>query len=274
MTYNVTVKRKERKRQFKVEGVPPEEMWFSKDSRYVDGLRCIGHDVRRTISDLLSLGYDAEQVYKLPKGTLGDTYGEKYERERYDGSWSIDEDDSLDISQRIVMLNECYIRVDFDGDGISEYRRVVKCGTVVFENDVVEDHPFAIFSPVLMPYKLIGLSMWDLVEDLQRIKTAITRQYLDNLYLANTPRTTVVEGQVNLDDLLNPRPGGLVRTKSLDAMSVIQTPDIGAQALGGIQFFDGVRDARTGIKEFSQGLVGNELSKSKIGSEGLQQLMD
>jgi hypothetical protein len=70
--------------------------------------------------------------------------------------------------------------------------------------------------------------MWDLVEDLQRIKTAITRQYLDNLYLANTPRTAVVEGQVNLDDLLNPRPGGLVRTKALDAMQTIQTPDIGA----------------------------------------------
>jgi hypothetical protein len=125
-----------------------------------------------------------------------------------------------------------------------------------------------------MPYKLVGMSFYDLVEDLQRIMTAINRQMLDNFYLSNTPRTEIVEGQVNLDDFLNPVPGGAVRVKAPNMMREIQVPSIAAQAMQGIEYFKNVRDGRTGVKEFSQGLVGNELSKSQIGSEGVSQLMD
>lgn len=271
--FNVTAKRKETRHEICVEGVPPEEIWFSKDNRNVEKLRSIGHDVPRTISDLLSMGYPSDQVLSLPTYVSDDTYGEKLERESYDSSFT-DDEDSADPSQRVVTLTDCYMRVDYDGDGIAEYRHIVKCGTVVFENEVVDDHPFALFTPILMPYKLIGLSMYDMVEDLMRIKTAITRQYLDNVYLANTPRTGVVEGMVNLDDLLNPRPGGIVRMKDPNGLVPIQTQDIGPSALAGIAHFNDVRDARTGIKEFSQGLVGEEISKSQIGSQGVAQLAD
>lgn len=151
---------------------------------------------------------------------------------------------------------------------------MVKSGPIVFENEVVDDHPFAFFTPFLMPYKLTGISLYDLVEDLQRIQTAINRQYLDNLYLANTPMRGVLEGAVSLDDLLNPRPGGVVRMKSMDAIKDLIVPDIGGSAMAGIQYFQSVRDSRTGIKEFSQGLVGDELSKSNIGSQGVALLHD
>jgi len=164
--------------------------------------------------------------------------------------------------------------VDYDGDGVAEYRRIVKAGTVVFENEIVDDHEFALCCPNLMPYKLIGLGMWDLTEDIQRIKTAVTRQYLDNMYLANNPQKVVVAGQVNLDDLLNPRPGGIIRAENPDAVRELITTDIGPNAQAGISYFDTVRDNRTGIKQFSQGLVGEELSKSQIGSEGVAMLTD
>lgn len=91
----------------------------------------------------------------------------------------------------MVCVSESYVKVDFDDDGVAEYRRVLKAGTYVHENEVTDDHPFALFTPILMPYKVIGLSFYDLVEDLQRIKTALTRQILDNVYLSNTPRTVV-----------------------------------------------------------------------------------
>lgn len=255
-------------------GVPPEEMWASKDSRNVGELRCIGQDTPRTVSELLSLGYDPDLVAEIPTGTENDTYGERYEREKYDNSWTTNNYDTQDPSQRMVTLQECYIRCDFDGDGVAEYRRVVKAGTIVFENDVVDDHPFAYFTPFLMPYKLTGISLYDLVEDLQRIQTAINRQYLDNLYLSNTPMRGVLEGQVTMDDLLNPRPGGIVRMKAANAIQDLSVPDIGPSALSGIQYFQSVRDSRTGIKEFSQGLVGDELSKSNIGSQGVALLHD
>jgi len=275
-TYNVMAKIKTKKHNIVVEGVPPEEIWFSKDSREIDKLRCIGQNTPRTVSDLISLGYDPDKVAEIPTGDdEGDTYGERLERESYDGSYTYDDDaDTADPSQRVVILQLVYIKVDYDGDGISEYRRIVKAGNVVFENEIVQDHEFALACPNLMPYKLIGLSLWDQVEDLQRINTAITRQYLDNLYLANNPQKVVVAGEVNLDDLLNPRPGGLIRANSPDAIRELTTTDIGPQAQAAIQYFTGVRDNRTGIRQFSQGLVGEELSKSQVGSEGVAMLQD
>lgn len=273
VTYDVTVRVKERKDKFVVCGVPPEEITVSKDSRDIEKVRYIGHDVERTKSDLLSLGYPKDKVAALYDDKRANASSEASVRGDYDGVNSYD-DDPADKSQKKVTLTEAYLLVDFDKDGIAEYRRIVKAGMVVFENEIVEDHPFALFTPILMPYKLVGMSFYDLVEDLQRIMTAINRQMLDNFYLSNTPRTEIVEGQVNLDDFLNPVPGGAVRVKQAGMMREIQVPSIAAQAMQGIEYFKNVRDGRTGVKEFSQGLVGDELSKSNIGSQGVSQLMD
>lgn len=273
MTYDVTVSRKQRKDQFVVEGVPPEEITISKDSRDIGKVRYIGHDVERTLSDLRSLGYPRDKVDALPNDKQANLSAEAQTRGELDGV-NTDDDDPADKSQRKVTMTEAYLRVDFDGDGIAEYRRVVKAGSTVFENDVVAEHPFVLLTPVLMPYKLVGMSLYDLVEDLQRIKTALMRQMLDNFYLANTPRTEIVEGQVNLDDFLNPVPGGVVRVKQAGMMREIVPPNITAQAQAGLEYINKIRDGRTGVKEFSQGLVGEELSQSQIGSQGVAQLAD
>lgn len=271
--FDVKVSRKARKDEFVVEGVPPEEITMSKDNRDVGKLRYIGHDVERTMSDLRSLGYPDDKIDALPDDKQANMSSEASSRGDLDGVNDYD-DDPADESQRKVTVTEAYLLVDYDKDGIAEYRRVVKAGSTVFENEVVAEHPFALFTPVLMPYKLIGMSFHDLVEDIQRIKTAITRQLLDNMYLSNTPRTEVVEGQVNLDDFLSPTPGGVVRVRAPNMMREIVPVNIGAQAQAGLEYFNQVRDGRTGVKEFSQGLVGNELSQSQIGSQGVAQLAD
>ena len=85
-------------------GVPPEQMWASKDSRNLDELRCIGQDTPRTVSELKSLGYDPELVDQIPTGTENDTYGERYEREKYDNSWTTNNYETQDASQRMVVL--------------------------------------------------------------------------------------------------------------------------------------------------------------------------
>jgi hypothetical protein len=207
----------------------------------------------------------------LPSNSTAEGEAEKDGRHDYDGSW--DSEDEGDKSQKKITVTEAYIRVDYNGDGVAEYRRVVKAGTYVHENEVTDDHPFALFTPILMPYKVIGLSFYDLVEDLQRINTALTRQMLDNAYLANNPQKTVVEGQVNLDDLLNPRVGGLVRVKTLDAMRVEVTPFIGPQAMMLLDHFGQTRNTRTGVTETNSALNAESLSKGQMGSEGVQSLM-
>lgn len=269
--YDVTFKIREQKNRIRVEGVPPEEIRIARDTRTLGNVRYIAHVVERTRSDLLSEGWPEDEV---------DTYcgdreagqWEKDDRHEYDGSEDYDENEG-DESQRKITVTEAYIKVDFDGDGIAEYRRVVKAGRYIHSNEVTDDHPFSVFTPILMPYKLIGLSFYDLVEDLQRIHTVLTRQMLDNAYLVNAPQTTVVNGQVNLDDLLNPRPGGYRRVDSLDALRVDVTPFIGPQVLTLLDHFGQVRDTRTGVTEMNSALNADSLAKGNIGSEGISELI-
>lgn len=269
-SFTVTAKRSEESKRFVIVGVPPEEFRISKDARSITEARFVAHEVERTASDLISEGWPKAEVDKLPRGRDTED-GDKQARHDYDGSW--DTDEVTEPSQQRVTVTEAYIRVDKDGDGVAELRRVVKAGTYIHEDEVVEDHPFALFSPILMPYKLIGLSFYDLVEDLQRIKTALTRQVLDNVYLSNNPRTEVVDGQVNLDDFLNPKPGGLVRVKQIGMTREIATPFVAGAGLQLIEFVDQTRDTRTGVTETNSALNAESLSKGSVGSEGVQSLM-
>jgi hypothetical protein len=271
-TFDVLCKQREQVVKYVCVGVPPEEIRISKDFRTIDDVRFICHEVERTRSDLISEGWPKDEVMKLPTHGTAEGEEEKADRHDYDGSYDYD-DSTGDPSQQRVLVSQAYIRVDYNGDGVAEYRRVLKSGTYVHENEVVDDHPFALFTPILMPYKGIGLSFYDAVEDLQRINTVLTRQMLDNAYQANIPQKTVVEGQVNLDDLLNPRVGGVVRVKTLDAMRVEQTPFIGAQALTLLSHFNQIRDTRTGVTEANSALDADSLSKGKVGSEGVQAMM-
>lgn len=269
--FEVVAKRREERMEFKCEGVPPEEIRIAKDCRNIADVEFIAHEVQRTRSDLISEGWPRKEVDRIPTGNTAEGEWESDQRHDYDGSW--DDEEATDKSQEKVTVTEAYLRIDHDGDGVAEFRRVLKAGTYIHENEVTDDHPFAVFSPILMPYKLIGLSFYDLIEDLQRIKTALTRQVLDNVYLSNNPRTEVVDGQVNLDDLLNPKPGGMVRVKQLGATREIAVPFVAGAGLQLIEFTDQTRDTRTGVTEMNSALNAESLAKGAVGSEGVQSLM-
>jgi len=271
-TYSLTAKRKENKRRQVLEGVPPEEFRINKDARSLKDAEFVAHEVERTASQLISDGWPRKEVEKLPRGRDYRTQSDGASRHSYDGSWETEGGEG-DRSQEKIVVTEAYVRVDTDDDGIAELRRIKKAGTYIHENEVVDDHCFSLFTPVLMPYKVVGLSMYDLLEDLVRIKTALTRQVLDNVYLSNTPMMGVVDGQVNLDDLLSPRPGGIVRLKTPQALTPIETPFVAGAGLQLLEFVDQVRDTRSGITEMNSALNAESLSKGSMGSEGVQAMM-
>ena len=271
-TLVVHTRQSEQHREFKCEGVPPEEIRISRDCRSVEDVRFIAHVVQRTRSDLLSEGWPEEELDKLVGDSSAEGDAERFTRHAADGGWTTQMDDG-DDSQGMITVTEAYIRVDCDGDGIAEFRRVVKAGKYIHSKDVTDDHPFALFTPILMPYKVIGLSFYDLVEDLQRIFTALDRQLLDNAYLANNPRMGVVENMVNLDDLLNPVIGGMIRMKGEGAVQPIVTPFVGNQILEVRQHFGQVHDTRSGVTEMNSALNSESLAKGNIGSEGVGQLI-
>lgn len=252
--YTVEVNVRKRGGKVKIDNIPPEELIFSRRATSLENCGFIAHRTQVRAGDLIEQGYDEETV--LAYAGYDDLDDEAERQARFEELESGDRFESHDPTMREVLVTEAYIRADFDGDNIPELRRVVALGdgVEVLENEPFDYVPFALLSPILMPHRMVGRSVAELVMDLQMIKSTIMRQMLDNLYLTNNNRVAAVEGQVNLDDLLSSRPGGVVRTRAPGMVQPLAVPQIGSTAFSMLEYVDQVRDQRTGFSKASMGL--------------------
>jgi hypothetical protein len=238
-----------------VEPVPPEEYLFLPTVKS-DSDPGQGHRRRVTQSDLIEQGYDAGLVDDLPTADEDDEWGERSHRQ-YPSALEDVNRDSRDRASRLVEITEWYTKLDANGDGLAEWVKVTIGGTSngkVLNTEEVDGPPFAVLSPILMPHKLNGLSIADLTADLQQIKTAITRQMLNSLYLANKPRTWAVDGQVNLQELLNSEAGGVVRVKAPGMVGELNSQFVGQAAFPMLEYIDRLLETRSGVSKLSQGI--------------------
>jgi len=161
-----------------------------------------------------------------------------------------------------IEVYECYIKTDTDGDGIAELRKVLYAGREILDNEEVDFVPFCSVCPIPMPHKFFGHSFADRAMDLQLIKSTVTRQILDNMYMVNSPRTMAVEGQVNLDDLLTVTANGVIRVKNPNAVTAMTVPATAAQSFPLLEYLDMVQSKRTGVNDAQQGLNPNILQNT------------
>jgi len=253
-TYSVEVRRMKKSGSVKIDNIPPEELIFSRRATSIDDCTFIAHRAAVTVGELIEQGYDEDIVMRYAGS---DDLDDEVERQaRFEEIESGAKFNSPDASMREVMVTEAYIKADYDGDGIAELRRVVALadGSEILENEPFDHVPFALLSPILMPHRMVGRSVAEMVTDLQVIKSTIMRQMLDNLYLTNNSRVGAVEGQVNLDDLLSSRPGGIVRMRAPGMVQPLAVPQIGQSAFAMLEYVDQVRDQRTGFSKASMGL--------------------
>lgn len=262
-TFNLNdVKIKKRKNSGKVviENVPPEEFLISKKGVAIRGSRAapfVAHRRQITRSDLIAMGFDKEQVNSLPSG---DALAYTPERVvRFSPGEQPYDLQSEEMALQEVEVFECYILHDENGDGIAELRQVFYAGNEILSNEECDYIPFYSICPIPIPHKFFGNSLADRTTDLQLIKTTVTRQMLDNLYLTNDARTWAVEGQVNLDDLLTSTAGGVIRVKSPTALGQLAVQNMSGQSFPMLQYLDTVQQKRTGVTDMSQGLDANIL---------------
>jgi hypothetical protein len=104
--------------------------------------------------------------------------------------------------------------------------------------------------------------MFDMTADLQKIKSAIMRNMLDSLSLAIHPRVGVVEGQVNMDDVLNTEVGGVIRMRQAGAVQPFAVPFVGQAAFPMLGYLDEVRENRTGMSKAAMGLEADALQST------------
>jgi hypothetical protein len=266
--HNVIIRRTTKGGKIKIENVPPEEFLIERTAKSIEDANFVAHRTIKTRSELIQMGYDAEVVNDLPATQIV-----LYNNERLTRFGDIDEypfDQTPDSSTESIELYECYVKVDYDGDGVAELRKVTVAGDSgyqILDNESADFVPFCSLTPIPMPHRFYGRSVAELVEDVQLVKSTVMRQLLDNMYLTNNNRVAIMDGMVNLDDLLTSRPGGVVRTKQppSQVMMPMQSQTISQQAFPLLEYLDTVRETRTGVTRYSQGLDADSLNKTATG---------
>tara|TARA_B110000495_G_C22955482_1_gene559793 strand:+ start:1 stop:1242 length:1242 start_codon:yes stop_codon:yes gene_type:complete len=142
---------------------------------------------------------------------------------------------------------------------MAKKHRICYASKQILSDEEIDYVPFYSICPFPVPHTFYGQSMADRTMELQFIKSTITRQMLDNLYLTNNSRVGAVEGQVNLDDLLNSTAGGIIRMKNPNAIVPMQVPSSASQSFPMLEYLDGVQAKRTGVSDMNQGLDANVL---------------
>jgi len=271
MLHDVTVVMKRTYAQAKVLGVPPEEFGIERNARNIkDCNYCFHKVVDRTVAQLITQGYDAEQCRRLPTYRAWSNV-EEINRDTVDEHANAG-NDAYDDSSRTVAITEHYVRMDYEGNGKPCLYRVVSGGDggegVILKLDGKPDVqewdsiPFAAITPVIVTHRFWGRSVADIVMDIQRIKTALFRGLLDNMYMVTNPRVEVSKTHSTddtLDDLLVSRPNGIIRVSQPGGINWQVVPSIGQSVYPALEYMDTTREWRTGVTKQGQGVDANAL---------------
>lgn len=258
----------------RIEAVPCEEVRVSRKCRGpLQSSPFTEHVTRKTRSELIEMGMDRAFVDALPAYNSDDNDDERLARDSVEDESDDIEVNSVDRSMDEIEYCEAYLRVDWDGDGIAELRKVVTCGDKIPPgsdwNEVIDAVPITGGVPKRVPHRHVGESLADELEDLGEIKTVLTRQMLDNLYLTNNNQWAVNE-RVNLPDFMQSLPGGIKRIRGIEPVNgsfeAIVTQSVLGQVLPALDYFDGKGQSRTGVSESTTGLDPDVLKQSTKGA--------
>jgi len=262
-TYDCTAVRTMEKGRLRVQSVPPEEFLIDRRARSIETAEFVAHRRYVTVSDLVKMGYDFDEVQDLGFETLDDFEGNQETFDRNPQAF-VQITGRTDTTSRKVLYIEGYVYVDMDGDGIAELCRVCVAGTAnkVLHWEPCDFIPFVDFCPDPEPHTFFGMSIADVTMDIQLIKSNILRNTLDSLAQSIHPRTGVVEGQVNIEDVMNTEVGGIIRMRAPGMVQPFTMPFVGSQAFPMLQYMDELRENRTGISKAASGLDANALQSS------------
>ena len=269
--YTLKVSYKKEKGKLCIEALPPEEFIVDRNAKSVEDAYIVAHRTEMRVSDLVQMGYDYDVVSELSGLSSDDTYTdtEAFERKGYEQD---EEANTADVSMKLVAVTEAYMKMDKEGTGIASMYRILMAGgdNKLLECEEWGEVPFAVFEVDPEPHTFFGRSVADLIMNDQDSSTAMLRGMMDNVALTNSPRQGYVQGQVNVDDLMNNEIGGLVRMKSPQALVDIATPFVAGQVLTAMQYLDNTIEGKTGVSKASQGLDPDALQNTSATAARLQ----
>jgi len=266
--HDVKVKRAEPVRKIRLSAVPLEQFLIHPDAIDLDDALLVGLNERLRRADLIAMGYDRDVIDSLPAANGADMEGEEEEYQRRREFADVTE---TERTLQEVDYYEIYVRIDKDDDGIPELRRVVMAGGTgqehILDDEYWDEVPFGDISCERRPHQWEGASVADDVMEIQRVKTVLLRQTLDNLYWQNMAQPTVQEGAIeNPEAVLNPQFGLPIRVKRgvsvADAVQFNRVPFFAEQSFGMLGYLDNEMADRTGINDASSGMAPDALQNT------------
>jgi len=242
--------------RLKLESVPPEEFFVNAEARNIDDAYIVAHRTEMRVGDLVEMGFAFEDVVDLGGIYGSDDMSEAEKIERRGFANDDYDDEPADPAMRLVGVTEAYMKVDVDGTGIPVLHRFICGGTGYKLLDVEpwDEVPFAVFEIDPEPHTFFGRSLAEIVMDDQDASTAILRGVLDNVAMTNNPRIGIVDGAVNIDDVLNNEIGAIVRMRQPGAVQELSVPFTAGQTLGALTYMDQLVENKTGVSRASMGL--------------------
>jgi len=254
--HSVKISKVKEKGELRVESVPPEEFFINRDARSLEDAYIVAHRTDMRAGDLIAMGFEKDVILNLDSFDSGSemTEAEVFERRGYDSDLS--DEDTQDPAMKNVTVTEAYMRIDADGTGVPVLHKLT-CGGTSYElldYEPCDEIPFAKFEIDPEPHTFYGRSLAEIIIDDQDAATSILRGILDNVAMTNNPRLAVVEGQVDIDDVLNNEIGAVVRMRQPGAVQDLTVPFVAGQTLGALSYLDGLVETKTGVTRASMGL--------------------
>ena len=280
--YDVSVRQTVLTRDIRIDPVPSENVVVSADAQDVERARFIAHWEIRTASDLRREGYAPELIEELPPhddGVMPETAVGRALNDATGDSGST----WPDPSTRTYKIYEAWFDFDLDGDGLAEKLKVTFCGdggscrVLAAEPWPMYRAPLFAACSVPLPHQVVGLCLADLVTDVQDLRTEMTRQYLDNLALANQAELVVNEGQsgsVEYDSLLARGVGAVHRLRGDATITPLPVSTSSADALQGLQMSAELIERRTGVSSRTRGLQADALQNTATGAAIMEEAVN
>lgn len=251
----------------KITTIPSENFVIKERSVDLQSTPFVAHVHTKTRGELIEEGYAEEDVEAAvisvyDYDNIADSRFQKPDEPSRQGYKNVEGSQYEDE----VQVAKAWVKVYDQKDEKVKTYRCIQLGRTCVEYEEVDRVPLISLSPIMMPHKFTGVSIPDLVKDIQQIRSTVFRQMLDNLALQNSGRYTAIEGQVNLQDLIDNRIGGIIRQKMPGAVGRLDTPDLSQFTIPVLDQLSLQREERTGVSRMTAGLNESALSSHQTAS--------
>ena len=254
-THDFKVKKTENKVDVRLQAIHPDAFLIHPSATCIEDSPIVGERQIVTRSELVSRGFNKNLIDELD---VADATQKIIDDEEYQDS------SQMETATEEVVVYEVYVRLDQDNDGIAELYRICcanQDGTKILSQEAVDEAPYAQVVAERQAHKFDGHSLAEDVMDIQRIKTALLRETLDNIYWQNKKQPAVDPAKLTesgLEAVYNPAFGKPIVLKHganiNEAIQWMDVPFVGDKSFSMMNYLDDTAKERTGITDQSAGL--------------------